>query len=96
MHIVTFAALFKYSWPLANLHIANVVAINREAYRGADFVESILSRRTRIDVQKLIDWVEHHFQNVRMTRNENIGLGTLNHSYGRRGVVARIASYVGD
>ena len=76
--------LFKHSRPLANLHISDIVAVDGKANCGADFVESVLPCCSRVDVQKLVDWVEHHLQNVGVSRNEYVGLGTLNHSYSRR------------
>ena len=52
--------LLRTSWPFANLHIANIVAIDGETYGCADSVESVLTCCAGVDVQKLVDWVEHH------------------------------------
>lgn len=70
------------SRPLANLHIANIVAIDGEAYGCSDLVKTILAGRTRIYVQKLIHRVEDNFKYVRVPCDEDIGACALYHPYG--------------
>ena len=56
--------------PLADLHVADVCAVDCHADCRANLVESVVARSSRIDVQKIVNRVVHHTQNMRMTRYE--------------------------
>ena len=56
-----------------NLHVAHILAIDRQANGGAHLVESVHAGSARIDGQELIDGVELHLEDVRVARDEEFG-----------------------
>ena len=50
-----------HSWPLANLHIAYVVAIDDKPNGGAYFMETVYASGSWVDVQQLINGVVDYF-----------------------------------
>ena len=74
---IFFIILLEDSLPFANLHIADIGAVDSEADGGAYLVETIGARSTRVDVEKVVDGVEDDLQYVGMSCDKDVGLELL-------------------
>ena len=82
------------SCPLANLHIANLLAIDYKSKSSTHLVKAIATCGTWIYVEQVIMLVKYDFEDVRVPGNKNIGAALFNHALGSRGVVVGITAYV--
>ena len=82
------------SCPFANLHIANLFAIDYKTKCSTHLVKAIASGCTWIYVEQVIMLVKYDFEDVRVPGNKNIGPALFNHALGSRGVVVWITAYV--
>ena len=80
---------------LPNLHIADLAAVNFEAYGGAYSVGTILACSSRVDVEQIVYWVVNDFEDMRVPGNKDLGTAGLNLRHGTGIVSTRITSDMG-
>lgn len=85
-------ALFR---PFADLQIADVAAVDDEPHGRAHLVETVFACCARIDVQGVVPVVVDDFQDVRVSRDDQVGTVLLDGAEKRRGIASRIAAHVG-
>ena len=82
-------------WPLADLQIADVAAVDDEPHGRAHFVEAVFAGCTRIDVEGVVAAVVNDLQDVRVARDDQVRAVLPDGVEKRRGIASRIAADVG-
>jgi len=89
------AEQLRAAGPLADLHIADVGAVDDEAQRRAHFVDAVVARSARVEVEQPVDGIVHDAQDVGVARHEDRGASRLDALEDARVVAARVAADVG-